>query len=60
MISILIALAVCVSVVAGLFLLSKSEDPVEKKKNDDDREETSERIVYMSGYKPMWEKDIEL
>jgi hypothetical protein len=60
MISILIALAVCVSVVAGLFLLSKSEDPVEKKKNDDDREETSERIVYMSGCKPMWEKDIEL
>lgn len=44
-----------------LFLFSKSYDPSEKKKQEEeDMEETSERIVYMSGYKPMWEKKIEL
>jgi hypothetical protein len=50
--------AAVVLIVGGLFLLSKSNDPVEEKKDADDREQSSERIDLE--YTPFWKKEIEL
>ena len=59
MLPILIACAVVVFVVGMLFLLSKSDDPVEKRKDADDREESSERLV-LNDYKQIWPKEVKL
>lgn len=55
MLYIFIALGLLMLVNISLFFLSKSEDPTEKKKEDSNKEETSERITYLKDYEPYWE-----
>ena len=51
MLWILIGLIACALVMVILFFRSKKQDPEET-------EESSERIVYMKDYKPIWRKQV--
>lgn len=54
MLSILIALAGCALVMIMLLWRSKREDPNDEQATD----ETSERIIYMKDYQPIWRKKV--
>ena len=57
--AILLAVGSVILIMGGLFALSKSDDPVEKRKDADDREESSGRLV-LDDYKQIWPKEVKL